>query len=47
MRVIGKDVILCVRTWKTLFGSRYWLQQGTYITNASPRTLLLSAEFNF
>ncbi|WP_277183224.1 TonB-dependent siderophore receptor [Caballeronia sp. BR00000012568055] len=46
MRVIGKDVILRANV-ENLFGSRYWIQQGTYITNAAPRTLLLSAEFNF
>jgi iron complex outermembrane receptor protein len=46
MRVIGKDVILRANI-ENLFGSRYWIQQGTYVTNAAPRTLLLSAEFNF
>lgn len=46
MRVIGKDVILRANV-ENLFGSRYWIQQGTYVTNAAPRTLLLSAEFNF
>jgi iron complex outermembrane recepter protein len=46
MRVIGKDVVLRANV-ENLFGSRYWLQQGTYVTNAAPRTVLLSAEFNF
>lgn len=32
---------------ENLFGSRYWLQQGTYLTTAAPRTLLLSAQVDF
>ncbi|MGF7190516.1 iron complex outermembrane receptor protein [Robbsia andropogonis] len=32
---------------ENLFGSRYWLQQGTYLTTAAPRTLFLSAQVDF
>ncbi|WP_176079980.1 TonB-dependent receptor [Paraburkholderia tropica] len=46
MQVLGKDVVLRANV-ENLFGSRYWIQQGTYVTNAAPRTLLMSAEFNF
>ncbi|MDR5781945.1 TonB-dependent siderophore receptor [Caballeronia sp. LZ065] len=45
-RIASKDVIFRANI-ENLFGSRYWIQQGTYISNAAPRTVLLSAEFNF
>jgi iron complex outermembrane recepter protein len=45
-RIASKDVVFRANV-ENLFGSRYWVQQGTYISNASPRTLLMSAEFNF
>ncbi|MEK6346529.1 MAG: TonB-dependent siderophore receptor [Burkholderia sp.] len=45
-RIASKDVVLRANV-ENLFGSRYWMQQGTYVTNAAPRTLLLSAQFDF
>jgi iron complex outermembrane receptor protein len=32
---------------ENLFGSRYWIQQGTYLMSAAPRTVLLSAQIDF
>ncbi|WP_345817064.1 TonB-dependent siderophore receptor (plasmid) [Paraburkholderia sp. PREW-6R] len=46
MRVASKDVVLRANV-ENLFGSRYWIQQGTYVTNAAPRTVLLSAQIDF
>jgi iron complex outermembrane recepter protein len=46
MRVMKKDVVFRANV-ENLFGSRYWIQQGTYVTNAAPRTLLLSAQIDF
>ncbi|WP_414449277.1 TonB-dependent receptor [Burkholderia sp. 22PA0099] len=45
-RIASKDVVLRANV-ENIFGSRYWIQQGTYVTNAAPRTLLLSAQFDF
>jgi iron complex outermembrane receptor protein len=45
-KVASKDVVLRANI-ENLFGSRYWIQQGTYVTNAAPRTLLLSAQIDF
>ncbi|OLL31149.1 TonB-dependent receptor [Burkholderia sp. SRS-W-2-2016] len=45
-KVLGKDVVLRANV-ENLFGSRYWLQQETYLTTAAPRTVLLSAQFDF
>ncbi|MBN3725998.1 TonB-dependent receptor [Burkholderia sp. Ac-20379] len=45
-RIASKDVVLRANV-ENIFGSRYWMQQGTYVTNAAPRTLLLSAQFDF
>ncbi|MBW9105317.1 TonB-dependent receptor [Paraburkholderia phenoliruptrix] len=45
-RIATKDVVLRANI-ENLFGSRYWIQQGTYLTNAAPRTVLLSAQFDF
>ncbi|WP_260853868.1 TonB-dependent receptor [Paraburkholderia sp. BCC1886] len=45
-RVASKDVVLRANI-ENLFGSRYWIQQGTYVTNASPRTVLVSAQVDF
>ncbi|MFM0061498.1 TonB-dependent siderophore receptor [Paraburkholderia phytofirmans] len=45
-RVATKDVVFRANI-ENLFGSRYWMQQGTYVTNAAPRTVLLSAQIDF
>lgn len=45
-RVASKDVVFRANV-ENLFGSRYWIQQGTYVTNAAPRTVLLSAQVDF
>jgi iron complex outermembrane receptor protein len=45
-QIAAKDVVLRANV-ENLFGSRYWIQQGTYVTNAAPRTVLLSAQFDF
>jgi iron complex outermembrane recepter protein len=45
-RIASKDVVFRANVLN-LFGSRYWMQQGTYVTNAAPRTLLLSAQVDF
>jgi iron complex outermembrane receptor protein len=45
-KVAGKDVVFRANV-ENLFGSRYWIQQGTYLTNAAPRTVLLSAQIDF
>ncbi|MGF6771770.1 iron complex outermembrane receptor protein [Paraburkholderia sp. GAS199] len=45
-RVASKDVVFRANI-ENLFGSRYWMQQGTYVTNAAPRTVLLSAQIDF
>lgn len=46
MRIAQKDVVFRANI-ENLFGSRYWIQQGTYVMNAAPRTLLLSAQIDF
>ncbi|MDR5770782.1 MULTISPECIES: TonB-dependent siderophore receptor [unclassified Caballeronia] len=46
MRIAKKDVVFRANV-ENLFGSRYWMQQGTYVTNAAPRTLLISAQVDF
>jgi iron complex outermembrane recepter protein len=46
MRIAKKDVVFRANV-ENVFGSRYWMQQGTYVTNAAPRTLLLSAQIDF
>jgi iron complex outermembrane receptor protein len=45
-RIATKDVVFRANI-ENLFGSRYWMQQGTYVTNAAPRTVLLSAQVDF
>nr|WP_241024561.1 TonB-dependent siderophore receptor [Burkholderia sp. Ac-20365] len=45
-RIANKDVVFRANV-ENLFGSRYWIQQGTYVTNAAPRTVLLSAQIDF
>jgi iron complex outermembrane receptor protein len=45
-KVAAKDVVLRANI-ENLFGSRYWIQQGTYLTNAAPRTVLVSAQVDF
>jgi iron complex outermembrane recepter protein len=45
-RIASKDVVFRANV-ENLFGSRYWMQQGTYVTNAAPRTVLLSAQIDF
>lgn len=45
-RVMGKPVVLRANV-ENLFNSSYWLMSGTYATVAAPRTLLLSAQFDF
>lgn len=44
--IARKPVVLRANV-ENLFGSRYWLQQGTYLTTAAPRTLFLSAQIDF
>ncbi|HZZ10799.1 MAG TPA: TonB-dependent receptor [Paraburkholderia sp.] len=45
-KIASKDVVFRANI-ENLFGSRYWIQQGTYLTNAAPRTVLLSAQIDF
>ncbi|SDV50629.1 TonB-dependent receptor [Chitinasiproducens palmae] len=45
-RIFDKNVVFRANV-ENLFGSRYWLQQGTYLTTAAPRTVFLSAQFDF
>lgn len=45
-RVASKNVVFRANV-ENLFGSRYWIQQGTYVSPAAPRTLLLSAQIDF
>lgn len=45
-KIAGKDVVLRANI-ENLFGSRYWIQQDTYLTTAAPRTVLLSAQIDF
>ncbi|WP_241018169.1 TonB-dependent siderophore receptor [Paraburkholderia sp. Tr-20389] len=45
-RIAKRDVVFRANV-ENLFGSRYWIQQGTYVTNAAPRTVLLSAQVDF
>ncbi|WP_342030504.1 hypothetical protein [Paraburkholderia sp. SG-MS1] len=45
MAVTSEDVVLRANI-EDLFGSRYSIQQGTYITNAPPRAALLSAQID-
>ncbi|WP_082621876.1 TonB-dependent receptor [Bordetella sp. N] len=45
-RVMGKDVVFRA-TVENLFNKTYWLTSGTYATVAAPRTVLLSAQFDF
>jgi iron complex outermembrane recepter protein len=46
MRIEQKDVVFRANI-ANLHGSRYWIQQGTYVMSAAPRTLLLSAQIDF
>ncbi|MFL9884062.1 TonB-dependent receptor [Paraburkholderia agricolaris] len=45
-KIASKDVVFRANV-ENLFGSRYWIQQGTYLTTAAPRTVLLSAQIDF
>ncbi|RZT39240.1 TonB-dependent receptor [Cupriavidus agavae] len=45
-KVMGKSVVFRANI-ENLFGSNYWLVSGTYATVAAPRTVLLSAQFDF
>nr|WP_315592862.1 TonB-dependent receptor [uncultured Cupriavidus sp.] len=45
-KVMGKPVVLRANI-ENLFNSNYWLVSGTYATVAAPRTLFLSAQFDF
>ena len=45
-RIAQKDVVFRANV-ENLFGSRYWIQQGTYLTTSAPRTVLLSAQIDF
>ena len=45
-QIARKNVVFRANV-ENLFGSRYWLQQGTYLTTAAPRTLFLSAQVDF
>lgn len=45
-RMMGKSVVFRANI-ENLFNSSYWLMSGTYATVAAPRTLLLSAQFDF
>jgi iron complex outermembrane receptor protein len=45
-KVASKDVVLRANI-ENLFGSRYWVQQGSYLMTAAPRTVLLSAQIDF
>ncbi|MFJ4291758.1 TonB-dependent siderophore receptor [Cupriavidus sp. NPDC089707] len=45
-RVMGKPVVLRANI-ENLFNSNYWLASGTYATVAAPRTLMMSAQFDF
>lgn len=45
-QIAAKDVVFRANV-QNLFGSRYWIQQGTYVTNAAPRTVLVSAQIDF
>lgn len=45
-KVMGKSVVFRANI-ENLFNSNYWLASGTYATVAAPRTVLLSAQFDF
>lgn len=45
-QILRKNVVFRANI-ENLFGSRYWLQQGIYLTTAAPRTLFLSAQVDF
>ncbi|SDV47338.1 TonB-dependent receptor [Chitinasiproducens palmae] len=45
-QVFGKAVVLRANV-ENLFNRNYWLISGTYATVSAPRTLLLSAQFDF
>ncbi len=45
-KVMGKSVVFRANI-ENLFNSNYWLVSGTYATVAAPRTVLLSAQFDF
>lgn len=45
-KVMGKSVVLRANVLN-VFNRDYWLLSGTYVTVAAPRTLLLSAQFDF
>ncbi|MDT6961897.1 TonB-dependent receptor [Cupriavidus sp. SZY C1] len=45
-KVMGKSVVFRANI-ENLFNSNYWLVSGTYATVAAPRTVFLSAQFDF
>lgn len=45
-RIMGKSVVFRANV-ENLFNSNYWLVSGTYATVAAPRTVLMSAQFDF
>jgi iron complex outermembrane receptor protein len=45
-QIARKHVVLRANL-ENVFGSRYWITQGTYLTTSAPRTLLLSAQIDF
>lgn len=45
-KISGKSVVFRANV-ENLFNSRYWMASGTYLAAAAPRTVILSAQFDF
>lgn len=45
-RIAGKSVVFRANL-ENVFGKRYWVMQNTYLMDAAPRTVLLSAQIDF
>lgn len=45
-QLFSKKVVLRANV-ENLFGKRYWVAQGNYLMDSAPRTVLLSAQFDF